>query len=178
MTRIYCILFFLALYLNAQGQTPLPKIRYYGRASAGVLTGQTSSVSFQVANGIAVNHVDLGLALGLEVHDYSAYAPIALESRYNFGKGTIQPFIGVCVGYLAALNTYHSYRGGHTAGINIGVTHFITKHFGISTALGYRYSYTNQQPPEGYTELQWYYNGQNMIRYNHRLEFRVGIAIR
>jgi hypothetical protein len=181
MKRLFTILSFTALCLTTYSQTETPKIGYYSRASVGVLTGRRSTASLQVANGISLKHTDLGLALGLEVHDRTGYAPIMLESRYNFGDGATQPFIGINGGYLASLsgNNYTPYRGGYTMGVSVGITHYFTRHFGITTAIGYRYSFTNADVPYWVNiEDEWPTYGQNVILDQHRFEFRVGIHFR
>jgi hypothetical protein len=182
MKRISSILLFTGLCLNAFSQTPpTPKIGYYSRASAGVLTGDHSSMSVQVANGISLRHVDVGLGLGLEMHDQTGYTPIFIESRYNFGNGSTQPFAGICGGYLATLNNnmYNDpYRGGYTMGAQIGMTHYFSKHFGISTTLGYRFSFTNNTYPHWADVSMWSYYGQNVIWDKHRIEVRVGVHFR
>jgi hypothetical protein len=180
MKHILTLLLFAALCLNSWSQTEIPKIGYYGRASVGVLTGEYSSVSLNVANGISVGHVDLGLGLGLEVHDQSTYAPILVESRYNFGKGATQPFIGVGGGYLAAVSQINNYQyqGGYTLGANIGMTHYFSKHFGITTTLGYRFSYTHNRFPEWMYVDPGFAPDYNVIRDMHRIEVRLGVAFR
>ncbi len=178
MKQIPCILFFIGLCLNAHSQTTeTSKIGYYARGSAGILTGETSSISFQMSNGISIGHVDLGLGIGLEVHDQSGYAPILLESRYNFGKGTTQPFVGIFGGYLSAMNSYYTYNGGYTVGATAGIAHYFSKHIGITTAIGYRYSRTSNDFPAWNHTHEWYYYGQNVIHDRNRLELRVGLVI-
>src|SRR6476660_8111168 len=100
MKYLLSILLFTALSLKGYSQLEKPKMGYYGRLTTGVLTGNYTSISLQLANGISLNHVDLGLALGLESHDVGSYVPIMVELRYNFGKGDTNPFIGACGGYL------------------------------------------------------------------------------
>jgi hypothetical protein len=165
--------------LNAFSQTvetPVesPKTAYYGRFTMGVLAGEYSSMSFQFANGLRLGHFDVGMGLGFEKFYGSGYAPLFLESRYNFGNGATNPFIGVTAGYLASLDQYLSKRSGYTFGINVGMTHSITKHFGITTSIGYRFAETQ--------ERNYYYiwNGgeSTTIRDMHRVEVRIGIALR
>jgi hypothetical protein len=180
MKRILSLLLFIGLCLGASCQpTQGPPIGYYGRVSVGILTKDYSTLSLQVANGISLGHVDLGLGLGLETHDHSSYVPILVESRYNFGKGTTQPFIGVCGGYLAALGQVNNYdyQGGYTGGANIGITHYFSKHIGITTTLGYRFSHTHNRFPDWVMD-PGFYPDYNVIRDMHRFEIRLGIAFR
>ncbi len=178
MKNIISILLFIGLCLNSYSQTEIPKMSYYGRITTGVLAGNYTSISLHVANGISINHVDLGLVLGLETHDDSGYVPILVESRYNFGKGNTKPFIGGCGGYLAALNNYYSKQGGYSIGANIGITHYFTKYFGITTAIGYRFSYTDKRIPD--TMLMDFapYPSPEIIKNLNYIEFRVGISFR
>lgn len=165
--------------LNAFSQTtetPVesPKIGYYGRFTTGVLAGEYSSMSFQFANGVRIGHFDVGMGLGFEKFYGSGYAPLFLESRYNFGKGATNPFVGVNTGYLASLDQYLSKRNGYTFGINVGMTHNFTKHFGITTSIGYRFAQTQER---NYYYI-WAGEYTTTIRDMHRAEVRVGIALR
>jgi hypothetical protein len=183
MKRLLSIFLFTVLCLNGFSQ-PNPnrasKLGYYARVSVGVLTGDLSTVSVLASNGISMGRIDLGLGLGLEGHDFRGYAPIMIESRYHLTNGVTQPFIGIGGGYLAALNNYYNdYRGGYTAGANIGMTHYLTKHIGITTTLGYRFSYTHLYVTNWASVQPSYYSTDpNLVRNMHRVEFRVGMAFR
>jgi opacity protein-like surface antigen len=178
MKRILLILLAFTAFnsFSQESEAPVatPKIAYYGRFTAGVLTGDRSAMSFQFANGVRLGHFDVGMGLGFERFYTSGYAPLFLESRYNFGNGATNPFVGVTAGYLASLDQYMSKRGGYTFGLNVGMTHHFTKHFGVTTSIGYRFAQTQERD---YYYIMW--GGEyTTIRDMHRVEVRVGIALR
>lgn len=169
---------FAAVAASAQTEVPAPKAEggVYNRITGGVLTGERSSVSFQFANGYRFGkRVEAGLGLGFESYYGDRYVPLFLESRYNFTKGNTVPFVGVTGGYLAGLNQYYSSTRGATGGVNIGVTHYFTKHFGVTTVLGYRYTQTEKRQQYYYI---WGGEAPLIIEEMGRVELRVGIAFR
>ena len=150
---------------------------YYGRATAGVLAGEYSNMSFQFANGFRLGQTEIGLGLGYESYYGSRFAPMFLESRYHFlRKKSTQPFVGVSAAYLASLNQsyYYNTRNGYSFGGSIGITHYFTKHVGVSSSIGYRYIATQEQ--QQYMYLM--YPPTIVQREMHRLELRVGIVFR
>jgi hypothetical protein len=160
-----------------------PTSGYYGRMTAGVLAGEFSTGSFHLTNGYRFRHFEVGMGLGFERYFIGSYAPVFLESRYNFGKGSTQPFVGISAGYLVSLNRIVNYypqnRHNYTAGLNVGLTHYFTSHFGITTSIGYRFSLTPVNP---YYTQPHYYGGGNAMpldnRAMHRGEIRIGVVFR
>jgi hypothetical protein len=150
---------------------------YYGRVTAGVLTGDYSSMSFQFSNGFRFGQTEVGIGLGYEGYYGSRFAPLFFESRYYFLRNrNTQPFIGISAGYLASLNQsyYYGDRNGYTGGANIGLTHFFTPHFGISSSVGYRYLFTEQIQSVYLMDFA----PTTLQREMHRLEMRIGIVFR
>lgn len=176
-SMIFCwILFSVATCFGQKDSSvTLRKGGFYNRNTIGVLAGTESGLSFQLSNGYRFNNqLEVGFGFGYEKHYYYGYAPIFLESRYHFGKGNTQPFIGIMGGYMAVLNQQSAQGEGYTAGGSIGVTHFFTPHFGVSTSLGYRYLYLNRS--DNY--YIWNGNGMTVIQELNRFEIRIGIVFR
>lgn len=181
MKRIILITTLLLSGMSAWSQVetiaPKAKGNYYGRASVGLLIGEMSSGSAQLSNGYSfANGLDVGLGLGFENYNYTRFAPLFLETRYHFGKRETKPFVGLMTGYMAGLNQYDNARG-FTAGLQVGITHYFTKHFGISSSLGYRYVVAES--------WNLYYSLYSFAPYPylenvniHRIEARFGIVIR
>lgn len=182
MKRILIIAILLLSGLSAwsQVETIAPKVNggYYGRGSVGLLIGELSSGSAQVSNGYAFGcGLDVGLGLGYENYNYTRFAPVFVETRYNFGKRETKPFVGLMGGYMAGLNQYNNAKG-FTAGLQVGITHYFTKHFGISTSVGYRYVMT-ESTNIYYTQLHYFAPYPYMENQNiHRIEARFGVVIR
>jgi len=151
---------------------------FYNRNTVGVLVGTESSLSFQLSNGYRFkNQLEVGFGFGFERHYYYGYAPIFVESRYHFGKGNTQPFVGIMGGYMAVLNQQNVSGEGYSVGGSIGVTHFFTPHFGVSTSIGYRYLHLKR-------DNNYYFiwdgggNGTTVIQELNRIEVRIGIVFR
>lgn len=181
MKRIILITTLLLSGMSAWSQTeeiiPNPKGNYYGRGSVGLLMGEMSSGSAQISNGYAFGcGLDVGIGLGYENYNYSRFAPVFVETRYHFGKRETKPFVGLMGGYMAGLNQYNNVRG-FTTGLQAGITHYFTKHIGISTSVGYRYVMT--ESTNVYTQLHILAPYPPMQNANiHRIEARFGIVIR
>lgn len=176
---IICLTFFSIVSIFGQKDSlkSNPTSGFYNRNTLGVLVGTESGVSLQLSNGYRFNNqLEVGFGFGYERHYYYNYAPIFIESRYHFGKGNTQPFIGVMGGYMAILNQQSSSGEGYTFGGSIGLTHFFTSHFGVSTSIGYRYLHLNRN--------EYYYiwndggNGTTVIQELNRLDVRIGIVFR
>jgi hypothetical protein len=176
--------FFTALLLlasaavSAQTDMIAPKAEggVYNRITGGVLTGERTSLSFQFANGYRFGkRFEAGLGLGFESYYGDRYVPLFLETRYNFTKGNTVPFVGAMGGYLAGLNQYYASSRGATVGANIGMTHYFTKHFGVTTVLGFRYTQTEERPQY---YMMWPGEMPLVIEEMGRIELRVGIAFR
>lgn len=164
---------------GATTEIPKKQSGYYGRVTVGVLTGEYSNMSFQFSNGYRFGQTEVGIGLGYEGSYGGRFAPLFLESRYHLlpGRNT-QPFIGISAGYLASLNQSYYYENrdhGYTAGANIGLTHYFTPHFGVSSSVGYRFLFTEQVQS---FYLMNVYAPMTMQREMHRLEMRIGIVFR
>lgn len=181
MKRIILLTTLLITGLSAWSQVeeiaPKAKGNYYGRGSVGLLIGEFASGSAQISNGYAFgNGLDFGIGLGYENYNYERFVPLFLETRYHFGKRETKPFVGLMSGYMAGLQRYNSNVKGFTAGFQLGVTHYFTKHFGITTSLGYRYSML-QSTVLYYLEVH-VPNPPIENENIHRIEARFGIVIR
>jgi hypothetical protein len=185
MKRIILITTLLLSGLSAWGQTensatitPKAKGGYYGRGSVGLLIGEFASGSAQISNGYSFgNRLDVGIGLGYENYNYERFVPLFLETRYHFGKRETKPFVGLMSGYLAGLNQDFNAKG-FTAGLQFGITHYFTKHFGISSSVGYRYVVT-QSTNIYYMDLHTFAPYTTPDNTNiHRIEARFGIVIR
>jgi hypothetical protein len=170
-------LFGVSAWSQVDSIAPKVKGNYYGRGSVGLLVGEFASGSAQLSNGYSFgNGLDVGIGLGYENYNYQRFAPLFLETRYHFGKRETKLFVGLMSGYMAGLQRYNSNVKGFTAGFQFGVTHYFTKHFGITTSLGYRYSmlqstilyYLEVHVPNPPVE------NENI----HRIEARLGIVLR
>lgn len=150
----------------------------YSRLAAGIMAGDYSNGFAQLSTGYRFGkHVEAGLGFGIQNAGYNRYAPLFLESRWYFGKRNVLPFVGIEGGYLTSLNSTYYYpdkKGGYTFGLNIGVRRDFTKHFGISSSVGYRYTYTNQ-PYYPYVYYVDYYYYEPTKLEAHRVELRIGI---
>jgi opacity protein-like surface antigen len=164
---------------STAGTGTIKTIGYYGRVTTGILTGDYSSRSFQMTNGFRIGQTDVGFGIGYETYNHIRYAPLFLESRRHFLKGrNTQPFVGITAGYLASLSQNYYYtenRNGFTAGASVGLTHYFTKHLGITSSIGYRYLYAQDN--------NYYYHMSILpmpmnLREMHRLEVRIGVAFR
>ncbi len=153
----------------------------YHRTSLGILAGENhSNLSFLTSNGYRFkNNFELGLGIGLERVYYGSKAPMFLDFRKNFqlkNSTSTLPFVSLMGGYEAGLNNYSRSQGAF-AGASIGFTHYFTERFGITTSLGYRYSYSEDEYPYYYFDIYYPYP-MKTINELHRFEMRVGIAIR
>jgi hypothetical protein len=171
--------------LFAQAETiPAPTLKggIYNRTSLGILAGEESSnISFMSSNGYRFkNNIELGVGLGLERSYYSWKAPLFLDMRYNFKlkkAASTFPFVSLIGGYEAGLNNYTRSRGGF-GNASIGLTHYFTDHIGITTSLGYRYSYSEEDNQYYCFDLIYYPYPSTTIKELHRFEMRIGLAIR
>lgn len=144
---------------------------FYNRSSIGVMGGDQVSPSLQVVNGYAFNpHWEAGFGIGLESFYWRGYMPLFLEGRYNLLKSRISPFVSMNAGYVMPLSNFVSNKGGFTAGAQVGITHFITNHIGISTSAGYRFAYLQ-------TNNMWWDDFQTIQQIN-RFEVRLGLIFR
>lgn len=174
----FILLFFLigsGILLAQRDSVSSGNLPIYGRFNFGILTGERASASLQMVSGMRFGkHFETGMGFGFENHYYSGYAPLFAEARYVLGKGESQPFIDVMGGYMASLNQFQTGNGGYTIGSHIGVTHYFTKHFGITATIGYRYVQLNNR----YYYL-WNESSQQYMTYHlNRFEMRIGIAFR
>ncbi|MES2555233.1 MAG: hypothetical protein V4604_03730 [Bacteroidota bacterium] len=182
MKRIILITTLLLSSFSASSQVETiatkAKGNYYGRGSIGLLVGELASGSAQISNGYAFGcGLDVGLGLGYENYNYNRFAPLFLETRYHFGKRETKPFVGLIGGYMAGLNQYNNARG-FTAGMQVGITHYFTKHFGITSSVGYRYIMT-ESTNIYYAQLHMSIMQPQMASANiHRIEARFGVVIR
>jgi hypothetical protein len=153
-------------------------LSYVAQLQAGYLSGNAFSQTFQIKNGVSFNNRFIAsIGLGMERYFYQPYLPIVLDFRYNILKKNTTPFVSVSSGYLQSLPRNYGnigFRGGFTAGGKIGISHFITDHFGIETSIGYRYSDVKQN-------YGWYEIAILPYDYKtelHRFELSVGLIFK
>lgn len=151
---------------------------FYHRSSGGIVAGSSSNLSFMTSNGIRLkNGWENGFGFGIERYYGTFTSPLFIESRMNFlGKklGNTELFTGIMGGYQSVLGNYRKGEG-YTAGLSIGMTHYLGNHAAIYTSLGYRYVWlkTNEYYPYytmDYIYLPEYYETSEI----HRVELRVG----
>jgi hypothetical protein len=170
-------LFGVSAWSQVDSIAPKVKGNYYGRGSVGLLIGEFASGSAQLSNGYSFgNRLDVGIGLGYENYNYQRFAPLFLETRYHFGKRETKPFVGLMAGYMAGLQRFNPNVKGFTAGLQFGITHYFTKHFGITTSVGYRYSML-QSTILYYLEV-YVPNPPVENETIHAIETRFGIVIR
>lgn len=143
---------------------------YYNISALSVGLGRTEyytavSPSFTMVNGWQWNaHLYTGLGVGVERMGNQMQAPLFLEGRWKFMKGSFSPFAGIMAGYalpLQAARQYYYYDfapeyinknyGGITAGVQAGFMAQLGEHIGMTGAIGYRY----QNQRREYTQYQW-----------------------
>lgn len=146
---------------------------FYNRINFGVLGGSNSSLSFNIINGYCINeHWSVGLGLGVEQFAWNHYVPAFIEGNYNIWKGKTSPWINAMAGYQVPFRNIGSNQGGFTCGGKVGISHFVGKHFGITTSLGYRYAHLIDQTN------WWGWDSFVTISNINRFEFRVGMVFK
>ncbi len=152
-------------------KTEIKETGYYNRVSLGVLSGNDIGGSFRVVNGFSLNrHWDFGFGLGIESLRWDPYIPVFLESRYSILEGNTRPFISVSAGYEMPMQNFEFNKGGFSGGIDLGVTHYVSRHVGVSTSLGYRYAWLKENS-------SWWDDFTTISQIN-RLEIRFGLVFR
>lgn len=152
-------------------EAEIPARGFYNRTSIGILSGESFDASLRVVNGFALNrHWELGLGLGLESMRWDGYIPVFLEARYAVFKGSTRPYLGVHAGYEMPVRNMQFDKGGFSGGVEFGVTNYFSRHIGISTSIGYRYSYMVQKN-------SWWDDFVTTTQMN-RFEIRLGFVFR
>ena len=152
-------------------KTEIKETGYYNRVSLGVLGGNDSGGSVRVVNGFSLNrHWDFGFGLGIEALRWDAYIPVFLETRYNILEGNTRPFVSVSAGYEMPVRNFEFNKGGFSGGIDMGVTHYVSRHVGVSTSLGYRYAWLKENS-------SWWDDFTTISQIN-RFEIRFGLVFR
>ena len=171
----FLLLLLTIMHFNAYSQhDSIQNGYFYGRGSVGLLMGDLSSGSIQLSSGYRFRFgLETGIGMGFESF-YDRYTPIFTELRYNFGKKRTQPFVGIMGGALFQLNNYFENSAVGTFGAQIGMTHFFTKHIGLTTSVGYRYAALNQ----GIYYLYTHFAPEPYTISNHRLELRIGLMLK
>ena len=149
----------------------VPSKGFYNRTSVGMISGDQLSPSLHVVNGWAWNeHWETGLGVGIETFWWNPYMPIFAEGRYNILSGATRPFISVHGGYEMSMRNREFNKGGVTAGIEGGITHYFSSHTGISTSAGYRFAYLKQMN-------SWWDDYTTFTQIN-RFEIRLALVFR
>ncbi|MBI3134173.1 MAG: DUF2715 domain-containing protein [Bacteroidetes bacterium] len=144
---------------------------FYNKTSFGIMGGDQLGASLRVVNGYTFNpHWDLGLGVGLESFLWDPYIPIFAEGRYSIFQGSTRPFVSAHAGYELPLRNMEFNKGGLTAGIDVGITHYFSNHVGISTSAGYRYAYLRENN-------SWWDDFVTISQIN-RFEIRLGFVFR
>lgn len=171
----FLLILLTAIYFNAYSQhDTVGKGYFYGRGSVGLLVGNLSSGSIRLSSGYHFRFgLEAGIGMGFETF-YDRYTPLFTELRYNFGKKQTQPFVGIMGGALIQLNQNYVNSAVGTFGVQIGMTHFFSKHIGLSTSVGYRYADLNQ----GIYYLYPHFAPEPYTISNHRAELRIGLMLK
>jgi len=144
---------------------------FYNRSTIGVMGGDNFSPSLQIVNGYSFNsHWETGFGIGLEQFFWNPYLPIFLEGRYTLLNKTTSPYISINAGYEMPMRNFNMNKGGFTAGIQLGITHYFSNHVGISTSAGYRFTQLK--------EINMWWDDFETIRQLNRFEVRVGLVFR
>lgn len=173
---------FIACFLAFGAQAQMENLTgFYHRSSIGLQAGSSSNLSFQTSNGIRLkNGWENGFGFGIERYYGTFTAPIFLESRVNFLGNKFENtefFAGLLGGYQSILGSYREGEG-YTGGLNIGMTHYLTKHTALYTSLGYRYVWLKENGYYGYPyyTMDYIYNPNYYETSEiHRIELRVGL---
>jgi len=155
---------------------------FYHRSSVGVVAGSSSNLTFNTANGIRFkNGWENGFGFGVERYYGMFTSPLYVESRMNFLGNKFENtefFAGMMGGYQSVLGNNRKGEG-YTAGLNIGMTHYLNKHAAIYTSLGYRFVWLKEDPNNyyyPYYTLNYVYNPYYFETSEiHRIELRVGL---
>ncbi len=176
------IVFACLTVLSAHAQIENQK-GFYHRSSLGLEAGTTSNLSFQTSNGIRLkNGWENGFGFGIERYYGTFTAPIFVESRFNFLGNKFENtefFVGLIGGYQSILGNYREGEG-YTGGLNIGMTHYLSKHTALYTSLGYRYVWLKENGYYGYPyyTMDYIYNPNYFETSEiHRIELRVGLRL-
>ena len=186
--KISLLFMLLAMYAKSQNEMSKEKsITFYNATSIGIMpindkTGPTNMLT--IVNGVQFNNrISVGLGFGIEKTSYwyKKDLPLFIEGRYAFTQKPNSLYISMMTGYLLSFdNQNRNDNYGITAGASLGINIFASKHVGISTSLGYRYShvvgqtndfYWNSFAPGGCLDL----NKQVDL---NRFELKVGFIIR
>jgi len=144
---------------------------FYNRSTIGVMGGDQLSPSLQTVNGFAFkDHWELGLGMGIEQFYWNRYIPVFLEGRYSFLKKLTTPFVSINAGYELPVANFNSSKGGFTAGIQVGVTHYFSNHVGISLSTGYRFA--------SLKVVNTWWDDFETIQQINRFEVRLGFVFR
>jgi hypothetical protein len=180
----------LAVYANSQNEIVKDKsISFYNVTSIGIMpvnekTGPTNL--FTVVNGVQFkNRISVGLGFGIEKTNYwyKKNIPLFIEGRYSFTDKPNSLYFSMLTGYLlAGDNGNRNDNYGITAGASLGINVFASKHIGISTSIGYRYSHVVNTNNYGYGyfvcyDIYPYYVTKKETDLN-RFELKVGFIIR
>jgi len=178
----------LAIYATSQNEMSKEKsIIFYNATSIGIMpvnekTGPTNL--FTTVNGVQFNNrISIGLGFGIEKTNnwYKRDIPLFIEGRYAFTQKPNSLYFSMMTGYLlSAEKQNRNDNYGITAGASLGINIFASKHFGISTSLGYRYShivsdYYYSSYSGCFETFGWYKNKKIDL---NRFELKVGFIIR
>ena len=151
--------------------------KIYTSITGGLMPASHLSKSFHVINGYKFNnHWQVGIGFGAEDFANKGYLPMFLHGQYNLLKKHTTPFVAVLAGYEMPLSGNYNNKGGFTAGLQVGLNHYFSNHVGITTSVGYRYGYFEQQNIYGGWELP--YKNTTQIREINRFEFRFGLVFK
>jgi hypothetical protein len=144
---------------------------FYNRTSLGILGGSEIGYSLRTVNGYSFNrHWEVGLGVGIDRFLWTPYIPIFAEGRYSLFTGATRPFVSAHAGYEMPLRNFEFNKGGLTTGLDLGVTHYFSKHLGISTSAGYRFALLKENS-------MWWDDFTTISQLN-RYEIRLGLVFR
>lgn len=164
--------------------TTLPaenKVGMFSQLTVGGMVGQEGSFSFQSISGITLNkRWNFGIGVGVESFRYEKIVPLFLDVKYNLLKGDNSPFLELIGGYATSFRSNYYYypsnvNYGATAGLSVGMRMFFSKHVGLSSSIGVRYSYFDQTQQYYYCTI---YTPENEITQLYRTELKIGLIFR
>jgi len=153
--------------------------KIYSTISLGYMPGVNTGNSLHIINGYRFNnHWNLGIGVGKESIEYNDYIPLFLYGQYNLFESSTTPFLSLMAGYEMPLNNNAFNRGGFTTGAQIGINHYFSKHIGLTTSVGYRFGYFENEQSNWNPQGIWWPEPVITIRELNRFEFRFGLVFK
>lgn len=152
--------------------------KFYNRTSFGLLAGNQSSFTISAVNGYNFNQKwALGLGVGTEKYgDYyywyngARHLSIYGDLQYSFKNSQSTPYLAFDAGFSSPLRINNTSKKGFFLGLEFGVLHYSNPDFGITTSLGYRFSYLQGK--------HRYYEDYYTIDYVNQIQIKFGVIFK